>query len=315
MHDLTVTNNERRAASPAQRATRAVERTVDRLSGVGDVGDRVAAALHHEVLRGGATTRNVADVLHGTWLGHPLHPVLTDVTIGAWLSGAVVDAMSLGARSDGTRRAADTLAALGTAAALPTALAGLADFSTVPKRASTTATLHGALNGVNVLLYLLSLRDRRAGRRGRGLALSAAAIALSMASAWLGGELVYRHRVGVDHAERFTGPTDWTPVLSADALEDGRPETVSVDGKSVLLYRDGEVLHAMAGICAHAGGPLARGIFDGSCVECPWHQSVFDMRTGGVVHGPATRPQQAFDARTRDGQIEIRLRVSAPTPA
>ncbi|HET7583867.1 MAG TPA: Rieske 2Fe-2S domain-containing protein [Gemmatimonadaceae bacterium] len=299
----------------AQRATRAAERTVDRMAGLGEVGTRVADTVHREVLHGGERSRAVADALHGTWLRHPLHPVLTDVTIGAWLSGALFDALSLGARNGAAGRVADTLATVGTAAAIPTALTGLTDFSTAPKDAAPTATLHGVMNNVNIVLYLLSLRARRHGHRARGIALSTAAIALSAVSAWLGGELVYRHRVGVDHSEQFTGPTDWTPVMRNDELEERTAARIAVDGKSVLLYRDGEHVRAMGAVCPHAGGPLDRGMFDGECVECPWHQSVFDMRSGTVVHGPATRAPQLFDARVRDGQIEIRLRVPAGAAA
>ncbi|RPI94216.1 MAG: Rieske (2Fe-2S) protein, partial [Chloroflexi bacterium] len=59
-------------------------------------------------------------------------------------------------------------------------------------------------------------------------------------------------------------------------------------------------------VCAHAGGPLEAGNFDGFCVTCPWHASVYDVRTGDIVHGPTAFPQPSFEVRVRSGQIEIR---------
>src|SRR5690606_30711824 len=118
------------------------------------------------------STRTTADVLHGSWLGHPLHPVFTDVAIGAWALAGAFDAAGALTGSEFARRTGDVLTGIGPAAAVPTAITGLADYTTVPQDAGTTATIHGVLNTVNLGLYLLSLRDRANGNRGRALALS-----------------------------------------------------------------------------------------------------------------------------------------------
>ncbi|HEV2147992.1 MAG TPA: Rieske (2Fe-2S) protein [Longimicrobiaceae bacterium] len=288
----------------------AIEKNVGDNPALEELGTNVARAVHGAVLDGGEPARNAADLLHGTWLGHPLHPMLTDVTIGAWLFGGMFDLMGLRKGDEASRVAGDRLAAIGTLSAIPTAVTGLADFSTVQKPAASTATVHAALNAVSVALYGLSLRDRRRGRRRRGLLLSGSAIALSSAAAWLGGHLVYAHKVGVDHAERFSGPDEWKPVLDAAELPEGTPRCAELDGKRVLLYREGLEIYAIGAVCSHAGGPLEEGDFDGHRVQCPWHQSVFDLRDGTVVHGPSTRPQSVFDARVRDGKVEVRLRES-----
>ncbi|MFW6078907.1 MAG: DUF2231 domain-containing protein, partial [Gemmatimonadota bacterium] len=167
--------------------TREVERSLEGMEPVADTGARIARAIHRAVLSGGDRTRDVADVLHGTWLGHPLHPVLTDLTIGAWTFGAVFDAIGAVGDSDAARSAGDRLAAIGTATAVPTALSGIADYSTAQKPAATTATLHGLINATALTLYLVSLRRRRQGRRWHGLFYSAAALASTAVSAWLGG--------------------------------------------------------------------------------------------------------------------------------
>lgn len=284
-----------------------IENSIERMSAVGDVGTKVSSAIHNAVLEGGEPARNVADVLHGTWLGHPLHPALTDVTVGVWTLGAFFDAY--GALTDDafSRRAGDRLAGIGTLSALPTAVSGVADYSVFPQWAATPATLHGVMNVVGVGLYALSLRDRKNGHRGRGIFLSTLALAASGASAWLGGSLVYKHRVGVDHSDSFSEPEEWTPVLDEADLPEQTPKCVQVQGKGVLLYRDGDGIQAIGSVCSHAGGPLEKGKFDGPYVQCPWHDSVFDVRDGSIKHGPATRPQPNFDARLRAGQVEIRL--------
>ncbi|MBA4157376.1 MAG: Rieske 2Fe-2S domain-containing protein [Gemmatimonadetes bacterium] len=287
--------------------TRRVGDSLDHMPAVADAGMKASLAVHAAVLRGGEPARNVADVLHGTWLGHPLHPVLTDVTIGAWTLGAAFDAIGALGDDDFARRVGDRLTAVGTASAVPTALTGLADYSTFPEWSATPATLHGLLNSVGLGLYVLSLRDRNNGRRRRGLFFSSLALGLTSASAWLGGHLVYKHKVGVDHSESFEGPEDWTPVLDAADLPDGQPRCAELDGKKVLVYRDGDAVYAIGAVCSHAGGPLHEGDVNGPYVECPWHHSVFDLRDGSIRHGPATQPQVAFDARIRDAKVEIRL--------
>ncbi|HWV58184.1 MAG TPA: Rieske 2Fe-2S domain-containing protein [Longimicrobiales bacterium] len=291
--------------------TRAIEDRVqavtERLEPVGRVGSRLAGLLHRAAISS-RQGRVITDVLHGSWLGHPLHAVLTDVAIGAWALGGAFDAAGRITGSDFARRTGDALTAAGIAAAVPTAVTGLTDYSTAPHPAMTTATLHGALNTGSLALYVLSLRERRGGRRGRALALSSFALAMVGLSAWLGGHLVYRHRVGVDHSERFTGPVDWTPVIDADDLPGLTPVRIEVEGKGVLLYREGNDVYAIGAVCSHAGGPLEEGRFSDTCVQCPWHDSVFDLSDGHAIHGPATQPQPVFDARMRSGRVEIRLR-------
>lgn len=274
---------------------------------IGERGLGVSRAIHERVLAGGEGSRRLADLLHGTWLGHPLHPVLTDATIGALTYGAAFDALGAVNGNGRLQWAGDRLTEIGVAAAVPTALAGLTEFSTVPEQAAGKATLHGLLNGAALGLYVASIVDRRRGRRGRGVLFSTAAFATSMFSAWLGGHLSYRHRVGVNHAEKFDGPRQWQSLCSLGELPHRHPRRFEVDGHSVLLFRDGGEVMAIGAVCSHAGGPLEEGAVEGCLVQCPWHDSLFDMRDGSVVHGPATAPVASFDTRVSGGRVEIRL--------
>ena len=206
-------------------------------------------------------------------------------------------------------RTADSLIAIGTVAAVPTALAGLADYSAIKEDAIAIGAAHGLLNTAGLGLYLFSLWARARGRRSQRVVLATLGLAAVGASAALGGDMVYRLRVGVNHAPDAPAPEKWTPVLPLDEIAAYEARRVEVDGAPVLIYNDGTSIYAIGAVCSHAGGPLEEGSFDGHCVECPWHQSVFDLRNGQVLHGPATQAQPNYASRIRNGQVEIR---SAP---
>lgn len=285
-----------------------IEARIAQSQALAERGAALAEAIHGLVMRGGAPARRVADALHGTGLGHPLHPILTDIPIGAWSLAALCDLVAAITGSPDAERAADTLIAAGAAAAVPTALAGAADYSTIPQQATATGALHGILNGSALGLYLLSLAARRGGQRGVGVGLALAAFGLVGAAGALGGDLVYRHKVGVNHSDQPEAEGDWEDVLAEIDLAEGAPQRVDVADAPVLLYREGERVWAIGAVCSHAGAPLDEGRPDGHCIQCPWHDSVFDMRSGAVVHGPATFPQPAYDARISRGRVQVRAR-------
>jgi nitrite reductase/ring-hydroxylating ferredoxin subunit/uncharacterized membrane protein len=289
--------------------TERVEQAVDDLTpdAVNKGSTNVSLAIHSAILAGGYPTRKIADFLHGTWLGHPLHPVLTDLTIGAWAMSSAFDWAGHLTDSDDLRRTGDQLAVAGTISAVPTAISGIVDYSTFPEPSAAPVTWHAVLNIVNFGLYLASVRERRRGNHTRGAVLGAIGLALTGVSAWLGGSLVYRYKVGVNHADKFEGPKQWTPVMDLKDLPPREAKKIDFEGKPVLVYRRYGEVYAIGDTCSHAGGPLHEGKFSGSCVTCPWHDSVFDMKGGHIVHGPATQKQPSFNARVRDGKVEIRF--------
>jgi nitrite reductase/ring-hydroxylating ferredoxin subunit/uncharacterized membrane protein len=285
---------------------RPVERAIERIPYLKEVSETMVQALREAIDKGGEPARHVADVLHGTWLGHPVHPILTDFTIGAWGIGAMFDAVGLKTGSRRARRMGTTLAKVGVVSAIPTILTGLVDYSRIQRPASKAATLHAIINDVNLGLYLLSIRERSRGNYRAGATISLFGMGFVVAASWLGGHLVYGHRVGVDHSE-VHGPDDWTPAMPSADLETGKPVRVELDGNAVLLFRTTGGVYAIAARCNHAGGPLEDGIVEGCRIRCPWHDSVFDMRDGTVVHGPAPRPQPVFAVRERHAMLEVRL--------
>jgi nitrite reductase/ring-hydroxylating ferredoxin subunit/uncharacterized membrane protein len=281
-----------------------IEQVIDKIPQVGNWGVDLSHAIHGKILEK-EEVRKIADILHGTWLGHPLHPIFTDITIGAWVIGAILDVTAEAEDSDRYKWAGARLQEIGTIAALPTALSGLTDFSTIPKPASKTATLHGLLNVAGVGLNIVSIIKRRGGKGGKGLSL--AALGLMTVSAMMGGMLVYKHKVGTDHSQQVDGLDEWTAVLDAEELPEHSTKQVNIQGKGLLLHHSDNQIFAVGSVCSHAGGPLENGEIGDECVTCPWHDSVFNLRDGSIIHGPATQPQPNYEARVHKGKVEVRL--------
>ncbi|MFD3724158.1 Rieske 2Fe-2S domain-containing protein [Streptomyces sp. NPDC058671] len=248
------------------------------------------------------------DVLHGRWLGHPVHPVMVQVPIGTWFSAALLDLMP------GQRRAASALIGAGLAAAAPAALAGWTDWAELQRRQMRVGLVHAAANLTGVGLYTGSLVARTRGRTALGKTLGFAGLAAVGVGGAIGGHLAYRQASGANHAEAvpdLVGP-GWHEVGEVADLPVGRPVRRHVADVAVLVVREtGNRVHVLAAECSHMGGPLSEGAVEDGCVTCPWHGSVFRLEDGWNVRGPATAPQPAFETRITGGRVEARLRGPA----
>ncbi len=145
------------------------------------------------------------DLLHGKWLGHPLHPVLTDVPVGAWTVAMMIDAAELISGNEDLSGAADLAVGVGLAGAVGAAVTGAADWSETDGRARTIGTAHALLNVAATGLYATSLMMRRTGARRAGIGVSLLGYAIASASAYLGGHLVFGESIGVEGS----GSGDW----------------------------------------------------------------------------------------------------------
>ena len=245
--------------------------------------------------------RGVRNALSGVWLGHRLHPLLTDVVIGTWASAGLLDA--LGGRD--SERAVRRLHTAGVVAAVPTAAAGLNDYAETYEHGRRLAFVHALVADVALALQVASLLARRRGNHTRGRLLSLAGLGVVGAAGYLGGHLSYVLGVGVDHTAFDEGPKDWEDVADAGAVGTS-PTVVRAGEHEVLLTRvDGELV-ALANRCSHAGWPIADGDVEDGCITCPYHGSVFRLRDGTVVRGPAASPQLQYQVRERAGRIEVR---------
>ncbi len=283
-------------------------RTVDRQAWLDGAGSALGEFAGWALGRRSELQRRVKNALHGTWLGHPLHPALTDVPLGAWTAALVLDAIDV-ARGGGFARAADAATAVGLAGAVGAAATGLNDWQHTDYSARRIGVAHGLLNVTAALLQAGSLALRWAGfrRAGRGVGIAGYGVALS--AAYLGGHLVFEERIGVDHTSGQQAPKDFVPVLDTTDLEEGALRRVIIEGMPVLLSRVGGRVYAIAETCSHLGGPLAEGRREDASVICPWHGSRFDLRTGRVLDGPATFPAPCLDVREQAGRIEVRRRL------
>ncbi|WP_461747167.1 Rieske (2Fe-2S) protein [Kocuria sp. U4B] len=265
--------------------------------------DQVAEPLARAVGRA-VRPAPVRNVLSGTVIGHPLHPLLTDIPIGAWTMAAMLDV----AGGPGAARAADLLVGAGAAAAVPTAVAGLNDWSDTQGADRRTGLVHATANSAALSLYAASLIARARGRRGAGKALALAGYGCVMGGGYLGGHLVFVRGVNVNRTAWRRGPRQWTDVLADADLAAGGHRVVPAGSVSVLLVRDATRIEALDSVCNHMGGPLGQGTIDGGCVTCPWHGSTFRLADGAVVRGPATVSQPGYETRVQDGRIQVRAR-------
>lgn len=292
-------------APTAQRAVDA-RMTLDRLETAAAL-DSLSNPLSDAIKR--VLPQRLSDFLHGVWFGHPLHPVLVQVPVGAWLSATVLDVVP------GSERGACTLVGVGTAAALPAATAGWADWASLAPEQRRVGLVHAGANAVAIGLQAASFLARRAGRHSTGRRLSLTALAVASAGAYLGGHLSYRQAAGVNHAAPLLRniPDGWHRVGPVAGVSADAPtvRTVGDADIPILLIRDGDNVTAMIERCAHHSGPLGDGkieqVAGAACVVCPLHGSAFRVADGAVLRGPAASDQPTLRVRIVDGQVEVAL--------
>jgi nitrite reductase/ring-hydroxylating ferredoxin subunit/uncharacterized membrane protein len=240
------------------------------------------------------------DLLHGVPLGHPVHPVLVQAPIGAWISAAVLDLWP------GDDRAARRLAGFGLLAAAPAALAGAADWSEQHEQQMRVGVVHALINTAAAGLYGTSLLTRTG---GAGRTLRYAGLAAAAVGGLLGGHISFRQAGGANHAESVPHLVDpgWHELSALEELPENRPVRVPLGEIPLLVVRQESDVHVLADRCSHLSGPLSEGDLGDGCVTCPWHGSVFRLSDGGVERGPATAPQPAFETDVRDGVLWVRL--------
>ena len=269
--------------------------------------DRVAKPLSQAIRDGfesaGPVGQQAKNALHGVWLGHPLHPVFTDIPIGAWTTALALDAA--GEHDPGMRRAATFAIGVGLVGALGAAVSGLTDWSETGGRSRRTGLIHGLLNVAATGLFATAFVRRRNDSHRNGRACAWTGYAIALGSAYLGGELVYGQRIGVTHAA-VEEPEAFTAVAQSTDVPEGAMKRGRKDDVDVVLARQHGRLCALAHPCAHMGGPLSEGTLKDGSVVCPWHGSEFALDDGHVINGPATQPQPRFEVRESSGAIEVK---------
>ncbi len=270
------------------------------------------------------------DFLEGKPLRHPLHPMLVHFPIGLFLLSLLLDLASLAFPSvpDLVRDSFYAML-LGVITALIAAVPGFVDYTDIRSDhpAKRTATSHLTLNLIVVALYGINVGVRSSSLvdpkiQTVPLILSLVGVALLSLSGYLGGRLVYDDGISVGRHKRRTptpestlhlsatnvandGDLAFVPIPEADRLGERETLRVEIDGQVITIAKIDENFYAFQEFCTHRFGPLSEGAFEGFNVQCPWHNSCFDVRTGKVTQGPATVDLKSFKVETRDGKIRV----------
>jgi uncharacterized membrane protein/nitrite reductase/ring-hydroxylating ferredoxin subunit len=279
------------------------------------------------------------DFLEGKPLRHPLHPMLVHFPIGLFLLSLLLDLASL-AFSPLPNLVRDSFYAmlLGVITALVAAVPGFVDYTDIRSDhpAKRTATAHLILNLIVVALYGINLGVRSSSLvdpkiHSVPLLLSLIAIALLSVSGYLGGRLVYDDGIGVGRHKRRTptpestlqlsamnvandGDLAFVPIPEAESLGERETLRVEIDGQVITITKIDENFYAFQEFCTHRFGPLSEGAFEGFDVQCPWHNSCFDVRTGKVTQGPAKVNLKSFKVETHDGKICVGVERRTANP-
>jgi nitrite reductase/ring-hydroxylating ferredoxin subunit/uncharacterized membrane protein len=279
--------------------TRAVDAQSRWAKPFGDFNHRWLGAVFHRI-------GPIQHFLNGSWLGHPVHVVITDVPVGAFTVSIVADVL-------GQPLVADVSMLLGVLAMIGAAVTGLADYAEVDGTARTRATVHGTLMVIVLVLYTISLVIRSGNPVDRLPAIVIAGIAylLLALAAEIGGDLVFLIGTHVNrHAWRGAG-TKWIPLDlgGLDDIPEGGPTKLRAGINDLAIVRNGDTILAVHAQCAHAGGPLAEGTVADGRIQCPWHGSRFQLADGHVARGPAMYDQPAYEVRRAEaGGWEVRRR-------
>ncbi|MDQ4081066.1 MAG: Rieske 2Fe-2S domain-containing protein [Gemmatimonadota bacterium] len=255
--------------------------------------------------------------------GHPIHPALIPFPfaflIGAFafdVAGKVFDQPSLWTTGS-------HLAAAGVMMALVAAVPGFVDYLyTVPPRSTgkRRATRHMIVNLLAVTLVGVAWFVRRELLHEPNLlilALEAGALGLLIVGGWMGGTLVNRNQIGVDHRYANAGkwreqaikpgPNTAVTVARADELKVDQMKLLHVGDRRLVLARTEKGYVAFDDHCPHRGGSLAGGTMICGTVQCPWHGSQFDVNTGAVKAGPANRSIGSYRVVQHEQSIQLLL--------
>jgi len=248
------------------------------------------------------------DFVNGSWLGHPVHPVLTDVVIGGATLVLLFDlaVLVLGANDLETASLIGVgIVALSAIGATATGLTEFKDTHTGNER--NVVLIHGLVNIVATALYVVSFFLRLGGSETLGIWLSLAGVLVLTVGGYIGGHVVFKYGYAVNRNAFAKGQRakEFTPLIAAADVPENTPTKVMLGSTALVVVRRGDVVNALKATCSHAGGPLDEGELVGDTIVCPWHQSAFRLSDGAVRHGPAKTRQVVYRSRVNEHEIEV----------
>lgn len=255
----------------------------------------------------GRPGKYLQDFLNGSWLGHSLHPVLTDVVVGGSTVAVLLEVLGWFGVSD-LRTAIVWTLALTWISAVGTIVTGLTDYKdTATGDERNVAGLHGLINIAATVAFIVAFLAYLGPGGTLGPVLLIGGYLVLSVGAYIGGHVVFKYGYMVNHNAFARGKRakEFTPVLPAAELAENTPTKASLGATTLVLVRRGDVVHALKETCSHAGGPLSQGTLAGDTIVCPWHFSAFRLADGAVRHGPAATRQVAYRARINAEQVEV----------
>jgi len=260
--------------------------------------------------------RPIKNFANGTWLEHPLHPLLTDVPVGAWTVSLLLYLAVLFFGVQGIGIAIGLAMGLGILAALAAIATGLLDWMDVDPTELAVGLVHGIVNIVGTVLFVVSWLLLYSSQWTATLANFIPALIgyLVMAvGAYLGGDLVFRLGTMINRNAYRNGPKQFVPVVGLQDVPENKPQRFQVQGEPILLVRRGQRVYAVGAVCSHYGAPLEQGKLHDSSIECPWHYSQFSLEDGSVQVGPSTAPLPLYETQIKDGKIWVQVKRVAQT--
>jgi len=254
--------------------------------------------------------------------GHPIHPILVSFPIAFFTGTFISDLIFYFAGNPFFGQMAKYLEAGGVISALLAAIPGLIDyFSRIPPDSSAMkrATRHGLLNISMLLIFTMALLMRRNNDISFFVILffEGLGVIILSVSGWLGGTLVHRNQIGIDH--RYAGATKWSEEVveiatgntvelnGLDKLKVNQMKLIHVNNKRIVIARTESELVAFEDRCTHRGGSLADGVMICGTVQCPWHGSQFNVKTGSVNVGPAREKIQVYQITSENQKHYLKL--------
>ena len=254
----------------------------------------------------GGPGKLLADLLHGVWLGHPLHPLITDVVVGAG-TAAVLLLVLTWFGIDGLYVPMAWTLLLAVLAALGAIISGLTDFKDTFGDELNVAGMHGVLNIIGTAGLVIAFFAAWAEAATLlAVSLIAGYLILSV-GAFIGGHVVFKFGAGVNHNAFDTGKRakEFTRVAGVEEVPENTPTRAMLGNTALVVVRRGDVVYALKDSCPHASASLSKGHLEDGNIVCPLHGSTFRLADGAVRHGPATARQVRYQARISDGGVEV----------
>ncbi len=260
----------------------------------------------------GAPGRVLQNLMHGTTvLGHPLHPAVTDLPIGAWTVGVVLDYLAIFGHFV-TPEAGDIALLIGVITAVLAIATGYTDFHETIGHERRLALTHGLTMSLVAVVEIVSVFLRWLGGTGAhpaAVGLATAGLFLALLGGYIGGHVVYSLGTVVNRNAFYNGAEDFVDVGASGDFPEAALRRVMVEDLPALVIRQQGTLCAIGAVCSHAGGPLDEGTLENGRVTCPWHGSIFDVCTGAVKGGPATFDQPQLVVREDGGRVAVKPAV------